>query len=54
MHRNLVDAAREYQMLQDGAALHSGSPDTAMNMNGELDTEETRWKAFIESESKKR
>ncbi|KAH6957897.1 fungal-specific transcription factor domain-containing protein [Ilyonectria sp. MPI-CAGE-AT-0026] len=54
MHRNLVDAAREYQMLQDGAALQSGSPDTAMNMNGELETEETRWKAFIESESKKR
>ncbi|KAF7545557.1 hypothetical protein G7Z17_g9085 [Cylindrodendrum hubeiense] len=54
IHRNLVDAAREYQMLQDGAALNSGSPDAAMNMNGEFDTEDTKWKTFVESESQKR
>ncbi|KAH7140195.1 fungal-specific transcription factor domain-containing protein [Dactylonectria estremocensis] len=54
MHRNLVDAAREYQMLQDGAALNSSSPDATMNMNDDLVTEETRWKTFIDSESQKR
>ncbi|KPM41828.1 hypothetical protein AK830_g4738 [Neonectria ditissima] len=54
VHRTLVDAAREFQMLQDGAALNSGSSDTSMDRNDGLDSEETRWKTFIESESQKR
>ena len=68
IHRNLVDAAREFQMLQDGVTLHGqgsgASPgrtdDTfAGFLAGFLSTqdpgsEEKRWSDFIEQESQKR
>jgi hypothetical protein len=54
IHRSLVDSAREFQLLQDGASLSTGSPDASMNHMNEPDNEQTRWKAFIEQESQKR
>lgn len=54
IHRNLVDSAREFQMLQDGASLSTGSPDASMSNTNEPESEQSRWKAFIEQESQKR
>lgn len=64
IHRRLVDAAREYQMLQDGVAMNGSdaglSPDQVEDpVNGFISSHATnsveeRWKAFIDSESQKR
>ncbi|KAF7562890.1 hypothetical protein G7046_g1240 [Stylonectria norvegica] len=65
IHRNLVDAAREYQMFQDGATLSGGSPGIDLDrMDDPLsgftasssmpDAEEKQWGAFVEQESQKR
>ena len=54
IHRRLVDAAREFQVLQDSATLNGSSPETSTGENGESDSEESRWKSFVEHESMKR
>ena len=64
IHRSLVDAAREYQMLQDGVALNGSdaglSPDQVEDPANDFPSShssnsvEERWKIFVSSESQKR
>jgi hypothetical protein len=62
IHRQLVDAARQYQLLQDGVTL--GGSDTGMDQsstdgngfpqNPFSISPEYGWRTFIENESRKR
>lgn len=64
IHRKLVDAAREFQMLQDGTTLNGNGVDLTPGQNDdaisaflplhETNTEENKWREFIKQESQKR
>ena len=62
IHRKLVDAAREFQMLQDGSPGGCGENEASPDHNDDVlglllqepDTTEKQWQKFVEQESQKR